>query len=95
MQGLMMDMPLMISSLLMHADKYHSDAEIVSRRVEDGSLHRYTYRDAHVRARKLANVLKRFKVGSGERVATLAWNGFRHFELYYAVSGSAGILIFL
>ena len=50
MQGLMMDMPLMISSLLVHADRYHGDAEIVSRRVEDGSIHRYTYRDAHARS---------------------------------------------
>jgi len=92
MQGLMMDMPLMISSLLVHADKYHGDAEIVSRRVEDGSIHRYTYRDAHTRARRLANALKRLGLKSSERAATLAWNGFRHFELYYAVSGSGAVL---
>ncbi len=92
MQGLMMDMPLLISSLLSHADRYHGDAEIVSRLVEDGSLHRYTYRAAHARARKLANALRRLKIKEGQRVATLAWNGYRHFELYFAVSGSGAVL---
>src|SRR5438132_10802210 len=91
MQGLMMDVPLLISSLLVHADRYHGDTEIVSRSVE-GPIHRYTYRDAHVRSRKLANALARLGVKPGERVATLAWNGYRHFELYYAISGSGGVI---
>src|ERR1044071_1685019 len=86
MQGLMMDMPLLISSLLVHADRYHGDAEIVSRTIE-GPIHRYTYRDAHARARQLANALTRLGVKQSDRVATLAWNGYRHFELYYGVSG--------
>jgi 3-(methylthio)propionyl---CoA ligase len=90
MQGLMMQMPLMISSLIRHADKYHGDTEIVSRSVE-GPIHRYTYHDAHVRARRLAHALTRLGVGSGERVATLAWNGYRHFELYYAISGMGAV----
>ncbi|MGH8457610.1 MAG: AMP-binding protein, partial [Stenotrophobium sp.] len=91
MQGLMMDLPLMISALLAHADQYHGDTEIVSRTVEDGSIHRYTYHDAHVRTRKLANALTRLGVKPGERVATLAWNGYRHFELYYAISGMGAV----
>jgi fatty-acyl-CoA synthase len=64
---------------------------IVSRRVE-GDLHRYTYRDCHERARRLANALHGLGVGMGDRVATLAWNGYRHLEAYYAVSGSGAVL---
>ena len=91
MDGLMMNMPLMISSLLRHADRHHGDTEIVSRSVE-GPIHRYTYRDAHARARRLARALARLGVRDGERVGTLAWNGYRHFELYYAVSGMGAII---
>ena len=91
MQGLMMDVPMLISSLLVHADRYHGDTEIVSRTVE-GPIHRYTYRDAHARSRKLANALTRLGVKNGERVATLAWNGYRHFELYYAISVIGGVI---
>ena len=88
--GQMMDRPLLISSLVVHADQYHGDSEIVSRTVE-GPIHRYTYRDAHVRARKLANAMTRTGLKSGERAATLAWNGYRHFELYYAISGIGAV----
>ena len=91
MLGQMMDMPLLISSLIKHADRYHSDIEIVSRRTE-GDIHRYTYHDAHQRSRKLANALKRLGVKPSERVGTLAWNGYRHFELYYAISGSGSVI---
>src|SRR5437016_9430031 len=91
MQGLMMDMPLLISGLLQHADRHHADAEIVSKMV-DASVHRYTYRDAHARARKLAAALQRLGVRPGERIATLAWNSYRHFEIYYAVAGSGAVI---
>jgi 3-(methylthio)propionyl---CoA ligase len=91
MHGLMMDMPLLISDLIRHADRHHGATEIVSKTVE-GGLHRYTYRDAHARARKLANALKRLGVRMHDRVATLAWNGFRHFETYYAVAGSGAVI---
>ena len=91
MLGQMMDMPLLISSLIVHADRYHGDTEIVSRRAE-GDIHRYTYHDAHQRARRLANALHGLGVQRGERVATLAWNGYRHMELYYAVSGGGAIM---
>jgi acyl-CoA synthetase (AMP-forming)/AMP-acid ligase II len=91
MQGLMMNVPLMISSLLCHADRYHGDTEIVSRTIE-GPIHRYTYSDAHMRSRRLARALQRLRIGTGDRVGTLAWNGYRHFELYYGVSGTGAII---
>ncbi|RDH97632.1 3-(methylthio)propionyl-CoA ligase [Caldimonas thermodepolymerans] len=85
--GQMMQMPLMISSLLVHAARHNGDIEIVSKRVE-GDIHRYTYRDAELRARKLAQALARLGCEEGDRVGTLAWNGYRHFEIYYGTSGS-------
>src|SRR5688572_14166954 len=91
MHGLMMDQPLLISGLIRHADRHHAQTEIVSKTVE-GSVHRYTYRQAHARVRRLANALKRLGVGMHDRVATLAWNGFRHFEIYYAVAGSGAVI---
>ena len=90
MLGLMMQTPLLISALLEHADRHHGDTEIVSRTVE-GPIHRYTYHDAHVRARRLAAALTTLGVREGERIATLAWNGYRHFEIYYAVSGMGAV----
>jgi len=90
MYGLMMDTPLSIPSLLEYAARYHGETEIVSRTVE-GPIHRYTYRDALARSKRLANVLRGLGVGEGDRVATLAWNGYRHFELYYAISGMGAV----
>ncbi|WP_374618495.1 3-(methylthio)propionyl-CoA ligase [Pandoraea sp.] len=89
--GQMMAAPLLISSLLTHAARHHGDTEIVSRRIE-GDIHRYTWRDAEQRARQLAQALRRLGVGEGERVGTLAWNGYRHLELYYAVSGMGSVV---
>jgi 3-(methylthio)propionyl---CoA ligase len=91
MQGQMMHMPLLTSSLLVHAERHHPEQEIVSRRVE-GDIHRYTYRDLARRSRQLAKVVGALGIQAGERVATLAWNGHRHMELYYAVSGAGAIL---
>jgi acyl-CoA synthetase (AMP-forming)/AMP-acid ligase II len=91
MHGLMMDQPLLISGLVQHAERHHGATEIVSKTVE-GGMHRYAYRDAHARCRRLANALKRLKVNPHDRVATLAWNGFRHFEIYYAVAGSGAVI---
>jgi acyl-CoA synthetase (AMP-forming)/AMP-acid ligase II len=90
MHGLMMNVPLMISSLIRHADRYHGDTEIVTRLTE-GGIHRYTYRDAHRRARQLGNALRALGVKTTDRVGTLAWNNHRHFELYYAISGSGAV----
>jgi fatty-acyl-CoA synthase len=91
MQGLMQDVPLLISSLIQHADRHHGSVEIVSRRIE-GDIHRTTYRQLHARAQRLANVLDAWGVDMGERIATLAWNGHRHMELYYAVAGKGAIV---
>ena len=91
MLGLMQSQPLLISGLIDFAERHHGDAEIVSRRVE-GDIHRYTYKDAAKRARQAANALDSLKLGMSDRVATLAWNGYRHFELYYGVSGSGRVL---
>ena len=91
MLGLMQQHNLMISSLLTHAARHHRTAEIVSKNV-DGSIHRTTYPDAEARARRLARVLGRLGVGMHDRVGTLAWNGFRHVEIYYAVSGMGAVV---
>jgi fatty-acyl-CoA synthase len=91
MNGLMMHHHLLISTLLTHAERHHGDQEIVSRRVE-GDIHRCTLRDLGLRARRMANALAAHGISFGDRVATLAWNGYRHMELYYAVSGSGAVL---
>ncbi len=91
LMGQMMSQPLLISSIIVHADRYFGGNEIVSRRVE-GDIHRYTYRDCHKRSRQLANALATLGVKIGDRVATLAWNGYRHMEAYYGVSGSGAVL---
>ena len=91
MLGLMQSQQLLISSLIEHADRHHSEGEIVSRRVE-GDIHRYTWRDVASRSRQVANALDTLKLGFSDRVATLAWNGYRHLELYFGVSGSGRVL---
>ena len=91
MLGLMMDLPLLVSDLITFADRHHGDTEIVSKTVE-GTVHRYTYRDAHTRARRVAKGLRSLGVGLSDRVGTLAWNGYRHYELYYAISGLGAII---
>lgn len=91
MLGLMQSQPLLISSLIDFAERHHGDAEIVSRRVE-GDIHRYTYRDVAARSRRVANALDALNLAFSDRVATLAWNGYRHLELYFGVSGSGRVL---
>ncbi len=90
MFGLMQDRPLMISSIIRHAARNHTASEIVSKNV-DGGIHRYRYPDLESRARRLVRVLKGLDIKPSDRVATLGWNGFRHLELYYAVSGMQAI----
>ena len=91
MLGLMQDRPLLIASLIEFAAQYHGDVEIVSRSVE-GPIHRYTYSDANHRAKQLAQSLGALGINLGDRVATLAWNGYRHLECYYGVSGIGAVL---
>jgi fatty-acyl-CoA synthase len=91
LSGLIMDMPLMISSAIQHAATFHGQTEIVARGV-DGTVHRYTYAEAHGRTKRLANALGRLGVRPGDRIGTLGWNTHRHFELFYGVSGSGAVL---
>jgi len=91
MLGLMQNHPLLISSLIDFAERHHGSGEIVSRRVE-GDIHRYTYKELAARSRQVANALDGIKLAFSDRVATLAWNGYRHLELYFGVSGSGRVL---
>ncbi len=90
MQGLMMNRPLRVNDILTFAAEVHGDSEVVSVTVE-GGIHRTNYRDIEKRTRKLGNVLTKLGVTTGDRVATLAWNGYRHLELYYAIAGVGGV----
>jgi len=90
MHGLMSERPLLVSAIIAHAAVYHRDTEIVSRTVE-GGIHRYTYAAAERRSKRLARALLRLGIRPGDRVGTLAWNTFRHFELYYGISGIGAV----
>ncbi len=90
MRGLMMGTPLTITSLIQFAADNYAETEIVSRSVE-GPIHRTNYGESYARIQRLANALRRLGVKEGDRVATVAWNGYRHFELYFAVSGIGAI----
>jgi fatty-acyl-CoA synthase len=90
MLGQMMHRPLLISEILTYAADMHPHGEIVSARTE-GDLHRQTYVETAARVGQLANALKARGIEPGDRVATLAWNGYRHFELYYAISGMGAV----
>lgn len=91
MLGLMQNQQLLISSLIEFADRHHGEGEIVSRRVE-GDIHRTHYKAIATRSRQVANALDALKLAFSDRVATLAWNGYRHMELYFGVSGSGRVL---
>ena len=86
----MQERPLLISSLIEFAALNHSEGEIVSRTVE-GPIHRYTYKDCAVRSRQLAKSLEKLGVEQSDRIGTLAWNGYRHVEIYYGVSGMGAV----
>jgi acyl-CoA synthetase (AMP-forming)/AMP-acid ligase II len=91
MLGLMQQRPLLISSLLDYAERYHTGTEIVSRSVE-GPIHRSNWGEVATRARQIANALHRQGVVQGERIATLAWNHNRHLEIYFGVTCSGAVL---
>ncbi|MDE1942448.1 MAG: long-chain-fatty-acid--CoA ligase [Betaproteobacteria bacterium] len=90
MFGLMMHRPLLVSSLIEHADRHHGDTEIVSREA-DGTIHRSSWQATHHRARQLANALQALGVKPGDCVGTLGWNHHRHLEAYYAISGMGAV----
>ena len=83
----MMDMPLLVSSVLRHAERNFPAREIVSV-TADIPLHRYTYRDLAGRSARLANAIAKLGLARGDRIATLAWNDYRHVETYYGIGGS-------
>jgi len=87
LMGQMMQMPMLISSLIRHAARHAADTEVVSKRVE-GDIHRTTWSGIEKRARQLAQALARLGCQPGDRIGTLAWNGYRHLEIYYGASGS-------
>ena len=91
MLGLMQQQDLSVGSLIDFAEKHHGDVEIVSRRIE-GDIHRSTWATIASRSRQVANALDQWKIGQGARVATLAWNGYRHLELYFGVSSSGRVI---
>jgi 3-(methylthio)propionyl---CoA ligase len=95
MLGNMMDSPLLISGLIEHAASSNPNSEIVSRRCEsdgESDIHRYTMKDAAKRSKKIANALIELGAKPSDRIATLAWNNYRHFELYFGVSGIGSVL---
>ena len=91
MNALMQSHPLLISTLLVHAERHHAEQQIVSRRVE-GDIHRCSYKELAARSRQVAKALGALGIKPGDTVGTLAWNGYRHMELYYGVSGSGAVL---
>jgi len=95
MLGNMMDSPLLISGLIEHAASSNPNSEIVSRRCEsdgESDIHRYTMKDAAKRSKQIANALIDLGAKPADRIATLAWNNYRHFELYFGVSGIGSVL---
>ncbi|HYD47234.1 MAG TPA: 3-(methylthio)propionyl-CoA ligase [Terriglobales bacterium] len=90
MKGLMQDWPLLVSSIIDHAARYHGEREVVTRTVE-GPLHRYTYADLHLRSRQVAQALARLGVAHGDRIGTLAWNTHRHMEAWYGIMGLGAV----
>ncbi len=89
--GLMQHGPLLTSAILRHAARHHGSAEILSRLTPSLDLHRQTYAQTEARARRLISVLRNLGAEMGDRIATLAWNSFRHVELYYAIGGIGAV----
>ena len=90
MLGLMQDHPLLISSIFDHAVNGYGNQDIVSNSIE-GGMHKYNYSQWGLRTKKLANAFKSLNLSQGDKVGTLAWNGYRHLEIYYA-SSSSGLI---
>ena len=88
--GLMMNRPLMAISLMEYAATYHGDCSIITRSIE-GPVHRTNYANTYSRIQKLAHALVASGVKPGDRIATLAWNTWRHLELYYAIAGIGAV----
>jgi len=90
MLGLMQNQNLLISGVLIHAARHHGEAKVVSR-THEGTTHRYTWADVERRSRRLVRALISLGIGESDRVGTLAWNGFRHLEVYFGAPGMGAI----
>ena len=90
MLGMMMHRPLSIIEILRFAADAHRSAELVSVRTE-GDIHRTNYQETLCRAAQLAHALAALGIKKVNRVATLAWNGYRHFELYFGIAGLGAV----
>ncbi|MEW6090539.1 MAG: 3-(methylthio)propionyl-CoA ligase [Pseudomonadota bacterium] len=90
MKGLMQDWPLRVTTIIDHAARFHGDREIVTRSVE-GPITRTTYKQVHLRARKVAQALTKLGVKEGDIVATMAWNTARHLEAWYGIMGMGAV----
>lgn len=86
LKSLIQDQSLLISSLIQYAAQYHGKREIVTRTI-DRNIHRTTYAEVYKRTQQLANALEALGAEPGDRIGTIAWNSFRHLEVYYATSG--------
>jgi fatty-acyl-CoA synthase len=90
MLGLMQDWPLLCHRIIEHAAQVHGHQEVVTRSVE-GPIHRTNYRDIHQRALKVSQALDRVGIKLGDRIATIAWNTWRHLECWYGIMGIGAI----
>lgn len=90
MNGNMMSQPLLISSLIEHAQNYHADTAIISKNT-NGSMTQSNWGEIANNSKRFANVLKTFNLSASDRVATIAWNNHRHLESWYGISGSGYI----
>jgi fatty-acyl-CoA synthase len=90
MNGLMMDVPLSIQSILERARRFFPKKEIITKQAN--GIHRYTYADFYQRVLQLASLLQKLGVKPGDRVATFAWNNYRHLELYFAIPCIGAVL---
>lgn len=86
----MMYLPLSVPSIIRFAAENHSDQEIVSR-LSSGYTHRTNYAEVYHRIAQLANALRALGIGEGDVVGTIAWNSYRHLELYYAIAGLGAV----
>ena len=92
MKGLMQDWPLLVHRVLDHAARWHGERMVVSRSVE-GPIHRLNYRELDARSRALAQAANRnLAVREGSMVATLAWNTWRHLEIWYGLMGLGAVV---
>src|SRR5919109_2344647 len=91
MDGLMMDFPLTLPTILRRAETYFGDKEVITR-LPDKSFHRYTYRDMARRAKQLGVALRGLGLEQGDRVATLSWNHYQHLQAYFGIPCAGFVL---